>query len=484
VDCQALPSPGGAGQGRPRLTVGDIFRDHGEAYRKSHALSEPQRKAMWAIEACRTPVLGGRVEVCDRCGHREVLYASCRNRHCPTCQSLAQARWIENRMERLLPTDYFHVVFTVPDDLLNGLILRNRKLFFTLLFQAGSQTLLELGADPKRLGAQLGFTCVLHTWTRDLRFHAHLHCIVTGGGLTADSARWIPARQGYLFPARVLADLFRGKLMAAICAAYKAGELKLSGSCAELADPRAFAQLKNRLYNTKWVAYCKKPFAGPEQVFRYLGRYTHRVGLSNQRLLRLSEEGVQFRTRGDATKTLTPDEFIHRFLQHVLPDGFVKIRHYGLMASGNATTKLEVARRLLQGCPKNPTGRRHARGHASSSPPASTCSPRRLALAPQTPDRPRRGPVPRVPRRHHAPPGAAAQSKAARRHLIAMSTKRPTPESSSRRRRVRERPRRDRSHRLLNAPALHAVRIHPLSSFLREAPSAAAEPLRQLRSAH
>jgi len=345
LGCQALPPPGDAGQGRPRLTVGDVFRAHGEAYRKRHALSEPQRKAMRAIEVCRTPVLGGRVEVCDRCGHQEVFYGSCRNRHCPTCQSLSQARWIENRMQRLLPTDYFHVVFTVPDELLNGIILRNRERFFDLLFAAGSQTLLELGADPKRLGAQLGITCVLHTWTRDLRFHAHLHCIVTGGGLHQDGDRWLHAREGYLFPAKVLGKLFRGKLMASLAAAHQAGGLVLPD---ELADPKTFAQLRDQLYKKSWVAYCKEPFAGPEQVFRYLGRYTHRVGLSNQRLLALTDEGVHFRTRGEATATLAPEQFIHRFLQHVLPTGFVKIRHYGLMASANATTKLEVARRLLE----------------------------------------------------------------------------------------------------------------------------------------
>jgi hypothetical protein len=301
---------------------------------------------MRAIEVCRTPVLGGRVEVCDRCGHQEVFHGSCRNRHCPTCQSLSQARWIENRMERLLPVDYFHVVFTVPDELLNGIALRNREPFFDLLFQAGSQTLLQLGADPKRLGAQLGATCVLHTWTRDLRFHAHLHCIVTGGGLRPDGDRWVrPRSQDYLFPQQVLAKLFRGKLMAGLVAAKEAGSLVLPD---ELEAPKAFAQLRDRLYKKKWVAYCKEPFAGPEQVFRYLGRYTHRVGLSNQRLLALTDDGIHFRTRGEGTATLSPDEFIHRFLQHVLPSGFVKIRHYGLMASGNAKTKLEVARRLLE----------------------------------------------------------------------------------------------------------------------------------------
>lgn len=343
------PPPGTAGPGRPRLTVGDIFRAYGEPYRKSHGLSEAQRKAMHHIEVCRTPVLGGRVEICDNCGHIHVVHGSCRDRHCPTCQSLSQARWIENRMDRLLPTDYFHVVFTIPDDLLNGLALHNRELFFNLLFQAGSQTLLDLGNDPKRLGAQLGFTCVLHTWTRDLRFHPHLHCIVTGGGLHPDGDRWLHAREGYLFPARVLAKLFRGKLLALLADAWKAGKLKLSGSCAGLADPKVFAQLKDELYRTRWVAYCKRPFAGPEQVFQYLGRYTHRVGISNQRLLALDGEGVHFRTRGEQTATLPPEEFIRRFLQHVLPDRFVKIRHYGLLAPANAKTRLETARRLLEG---------------------------------------------------------------------------------------------------------------------------------------
>lgn len=341
-----LPS---TGEERPRLTLGDIFRAHGEAYRKSHWLSEPQRKAMRDIEACRTEVLGGRVDVCDNCEFQDAVYNSCRNRHCPTCQSLSQARWIEARMQRLLPTDYFHVVFTIPDDLLNGLVLRNRELFFDLLFAAASKTLLQLGADPKRLGAQLGATLVLHTWTRDLKFHVHIHCIVTGGGLHRDGTRWLNARnQDFLFPVEVLKKLFRGKLVAALAAAYEAGHLELSGACAELADPRAFARLKDKLYKTKWHAYAKEPFAGPEQVFQYLGRYTHKVGLSNQRLLDFTDDGVHFRTKGDATLTLAPDDFIHRFLQHVLPPGFVKIRHYGLLASSNATTKLEVARRLLE----------------------------------------------------------------------------------------------------------------------------------------
>jgi Putative transposase/Transposase zinc-binding domain len=348
VACAASPALDIPGAGRARLTVGDIFRTHGEAYRKSHALSAQQRKAMHAIETCRTPVLGGRVDVCEQCGEAQVVYHSCRNRHCPTCQSLQQARWIEGRMQRLLPIDYYHVVFTVPDDLLNGIILRNRGPFFRMLFAAGSQTLLELGADPHRLGAQLGITSVLHTWTRDLRLHVHLHCIVTGGGLHPDGERWLSTPQGYLFPVKVLSKLFRGKLLASLDAAYQAGTLSLLGTCEPLRDPKAFARLRDQLYKTNWVSYAKEPFAGPEQVFRYLGRYTHRVGISNQRLLDLTEEGVLFRTKGDATALLSPEQFIGRFLQHVLPRRFVKIRHYGLHAPANATTKLETARRLLQ----------------------------------------------------------------------------------------------------------------------------------------
>lgn len=346
--CAGSPAPGTPGTGRPRLTIGDIFRAHGEAYRKSHALNALQRKAMRAIETCRTPFLGGRVDVCEQCGEAQVVYHSCRNRHCPTCQSLQQARWIEGRMRRLLPTDYFHVVFTVPDDLLNGIILRNRELFFDLLFAAGSKTLLELGADPHRLGAQLGITSVLHTWTRDLRFHAHLHCIVTGGGLHPDGGRWLSTPQDYLFPVKVLSKLFRGKLLASLDAAYQAGTLSLLGACEPLRAPKAFARLRDQLYKTNWVSYAKEPFAGPEQVFRYLGRYTHRVGISNQRLLDLTEEGVFFRTKGDATARLPPDQFIGRFLQHVLPHRFVKIRHYGLHAPANAKTRLETARHLLE----------------------------------------------------------------------------------------------------------------------------------------
>ncbi len=345
-----MPLPG-AGQGPPRLTVGGIARAHFGDFIARHALSEAQRKVLRDVAACRTPVLGGRLDVCARCGDEKTVFHSCRNRHCPTCQSLSQARWIEGRMARLLPTDYFHVVFTVPDDLLAGLAMRNRTVFFDALFAAGSQTLLELGRDEKRLGAQLGLTAVLHTWTRDLRFHPHLHCIVMGGGLS-DDGQWKSTKRDYLFPVAVLSKLFRGKVVAILDEAYRAGELNLRGvegfGVTDAADDAAWLRLKRKLYRTSWVSYAKPPFAGPESVYQYLGRYTHRVGLSNHRLLSATDDAVTFRTRGEETATLHPHEFLRRFLQHVLPPGFVKLRHYGLLAPGNVNTRLVTAREVLE----------------------------------------------------------------------------------------------------------------------------------------
>ncbi len=346
--CHEVPLPTARGQGPPRPTVGGIARAHGEAFKRQHALTEAQRKVLRDVSACRTEVLGGRVDVCASCGDERPVFHSCRNRHCPACQGLSQARWMEGRLERLLPTDYFHVVFTVPDELLAGLALRNREVFFDAMFSAGSQTLLCLGDDEKRLGAQLGLTAVLHTWTRDLRFHPHLHCIVTGGGLTRDGARWKSTRQDYLFPVRVLSRLFRGKLVAALDAAYRQGRLDVSGLDDSVTPAKAFGRLKDKLFHTEWVSYAKPPFAGAESVYQYLGRYTHRVGLSNHRLLSATDEAVTLRTRGDQTATLHPHEFLRRFLLHVLPSGFVKLRHYGLLAPGNVNTKLVKARALLE----------------------------------------------------------------------------------------------------------------------------------------
>lgn len=295
------------------------------------------------IETCRTSVLGGHLEVCLDCGDETQAYNSCNNRHCPKCQALAQARWLARRQQRILPTAYFHVVFTLPAEL-RPLARRNPKRIYGLMFQAVSQTLLTLGRDPERLGALIGITAVLHTWRRDLQFHPHLHCIVTGGGLALDEERWVEGDAGYLFPRQVMASLFRGKLLDGITRSHQRDPLLLTD---DLAAPGAFERMRSKLYGTDWQVYAKRPFAGAQQVFEYLGRYTHRVGLSNRRILEHTAERVTIATRGDGTASMHPLEFIRRFLMHVVPKGFVKIRHYGLLASSNVKTKLEAARQLL-----------------------------------------------------------------------------------------------------------------------------------------
>jgi Putative transposase/Transposase zinc-binding domain len=310
-------------------------------------LSPEQHEVLSAIARCRTAELGGHIDRCEACGHGRPSYNSCRNRHCPKCQALRQARWIDGRAKRVLPIHYFHVVFTLPSEL-RPLAARYPALIYDLLFASASATLVELGEDEARLGAQLGVTMVLHTWKRDLQLHPHVHAIVTGGGLSFDGARWIPAPDNYLFPVKVMGALFRGKFLAALAEAHRCGQLSLDGQTAPV-DPEAFARLQNKLYKKSWVVYSKRPFGGAEQVIRYLGNYTHRVGISNHRLLAVDSQSVTFRTRGNGTVTVTPDEFITRFLRHVLPKGFVKIRHYGLNAASNATTKLEAARQLLAG---------------------------------------------------------------------------------------------------------------------------------------
>jgi hypothetical protein len=331
--------------------VADVFRAHGETYRQSHGLSGDQRKVMRAIETCRTPTLGGHLDFCPECGFERPAYNSCRNRHCPKCQSLTQARWVLRRIKHILPTHYFHVVFTLPSGL-RPLVRANRVLLFDLLFASASRTLLDLGDDPARLGAQLGITAVLHTWTRELSFHPHLHCIVTGGGLAPAGDAWLPCSRRYLFPVKVLGALFRGKFLAGLQRLRDAGLLAYTGGARNLAELNELKKLLDRLYRTDWVVYAKRPFAGPDRVFRYLGRYTHRVGLSNHRIQAFDERGVRFATKGRKSITLEPHEFIRRFLDHVLPKGFTKIRHFGLHAAGNVSTKLVQARRLLASGPK------------------------------------------------------------------------------------------------------------------------------------
>lgn len=333
------------GQARPK--IGDIFRQFGPEYRQHHSVTLAQYQVMRAIEICRTSALGGHLRMCEDCGVIVEEFNSCRNRHCPNCQALAQYKWVAGREQRILPVRYFHVVFTVPAEL-RAVLRLNRKHGFALLMRAAAQTLLELGRDPKRLGAQLGITAVLHTWTRELQFHPHVHCVVTAGGLaTEGSSRWIHISGDFLFPVRVLSKLFRGKFLAGLQELYDAGKLILPLRDADSNRDVVFQKLKDKLYAMEWNVYSKAPFNGVQSVFSYLGRYTHRIAISNQRLISFDDDGVCFATKDGATTTLTPDEFIRRFLMHVLPHGFVKIRHYGLLAPGNVNTRLEVARKLL-----------------------------------------------------------------------------------------------------------------------------------------
>jgi hypothetical protein len=349
-----------APEGRPRFEVADVVREHVDDYLRTHHPSAAQQAVLRHIAQCRTAALGGHVEQCDSCGHQRIAYNSCRDRHCPKCQNTARAEWITERLERLLPIPYFHVVLTIPDAL-NPLALRNKKAIFDIIFAAASQTLLSIGRDDKHLGAQVGFTMVLHTWGQNLLWHPHVHCVVTGGGLCPDGTRWIAARDKYLLPVKVLAKLFRGKFLAALDRAYHKGELDFAGSTAELAEPEAWRCFKDGLYNKDWVVYAKPPFGGAEQVFNYLGRYTHRIAISNHRIVNFAEGKVTFSCKdyadGCQKKLMTLDavEFLRRFLLHVLPRGFVRIRHYGLCASTNVNTKLVVARRLLEQEDSEPT---------------------------------------------------------------------------------------------------------------------------------
>ena len=342
---------------QPRLEVADILRAHGSAYRAAHRVSPEQAAVMRHLVACRTAALGGHVDACEACGLIRVSYNSCRNRHCPKCQAARQAQWVEMRVARLLPVPYFHVVFTLPEQL-QPLALKNPRLIYNLLFQAASQTLLQLAADPRRLGAQVGVTAVLHTWGQNLLFHPHLHCVVTGGGLAPDGDHWIAGRRRYFLPVRVLGSLFRGKFLAGLKEAYQSERLSLRGSISQLADPRKFQQLLDCLYRQRWIVYAKPPFGGPAAVYRYLGRYTHRVAISNRRLVSLEDGRVCFRYKDYADGArqkemmLSAEEFIRRFLLHVLPSRFVRIRHYGLLASRNVATRLERCRQLLEPQPQ------------------------------------------------------------------------------------------------------------------------------------
>lgn len=341
---------------RASLEVADIFRSAGPAYRAAHAghLSLGQLKVMTAIENCRTAALGGHVEACDDCGHWRVAYNSCRNRHCPRCQGAAARTWLAAREADLLPVGYFHVVFTVPAEIA-PIAWQNKAVVYDLLFRAAADTLLTIAADPKHLGARIGITAVLHTWGSSLTHHPHVHMIVPGGGIALDGTRWISSRPAFLLPVRVLGALFRRLFLTRLLALFDAGKLDFFGAQAHLAARRTFLRHFSPIRKKRWVVYAKPPFAGPQAVLAYLSRYTHRVAISNRRLIGFDGSGVTFRYkdyRRDGAErqqvmTLATDEFIRRFLIHVLPRGFHRIRHYGLLASSMHKEAMALARRLL-----------------------------------------------------------------------------------------------------------------------------------------
>jgi hypothetical protein len=346
---------------RPALEVADVIRQYGDAFldRFGGVLSAAQRKALRDLAACRTAVLGGHIEYCLDCGHERIAYNSCRNRHCPKCQALARARWLEQQAGHLLPVAYHHVVFTLPAEV-SELALANPAVLYDLLMRSAAATLREVAANPKRLGAAVGVLMVLHTWGQNLHHHPHVHCVVTGGGLSCDANGkidaapcWVACRPGFFLPVRVLSRVFRGKFLDGLNQLFEQGKLLLPGRLRTLAEASVRAAWWKALYARDWVAYSKRPFGGPEQVLKYLAGYTHRVAISNSRLESLGDGRVTFRIKdyadGACTKRLTLDaeEFLRRFVQHVLPRGFVKVRHYGLLANSQREVRLGVCRRLL-----------------------------------------------------------------------------------------------------------------------------------------
>jgi hypothetical protein len=365
--------------GRAALEVADIFRAHGPAWRQAQQghLSLGQLKVMSAIEQCRSAALGGHVLRCDACAQVQIAYNSCRNRHCPKCQARAARRWLEARQADLLPVDYYHLVFTLPAPI-SAIAYYNKAIIYDLLFAVAAETLRTIAADPKHLGAQVGVTLVLHTWGSALTHHPHVHGIVPGGGLAAHGERWVRCRPGFFLPVRVLSRLFRRRFLEELSAAHHGGRLQFFGEDAGLSDPRAFARWLGPLRQCEWVVYAKRPFAGPAAVLAYLSRYTHRVAISNSRLLALDERGVTFRwkdyrstgkTRYKAM-TLGADEFMRRFLLHVLPSGLHRIRHYGLLANAGRREQLAQARELLHVVP------------ATLEPPSTAAAP--VAIMPPT----------------------------------------------------------------------------------------------------
>lgn len=329
----------------------DIIKQYGSEYKEKHVLPIHVLKTMVAIENCRTIKLGGHVDECDGCGHKRISYNSCRNRHCPKCQTLAKERWLEERKQDLLPVGYFHVVFTIPEQL-NFLSLTNQKEMYSILFKATSETLIELGRDNKFLGAEIGFTTILHTWGQNLMHHPHLHCIVPSGGLSLDGNRWIKSKEKFFIPVKVMSRKFRGKFLFYLKKAYYENTLKFTSEIKELREKHLFQAFVNKLYQKEWVVYCKAPFKSPEFVLEYLGRYTHRTGISNNRILSADDGYVKFKWRDYKDKNkekimmVTAEEFIRRFIMHILPSRFVKIRHYGILSNKNRNTKLKKCKKL------------------------------------------------------------------------------------------------------------------------------------------
>lgn len=340
---------------RPKLEVADVFRRYGEVYREKRGarLSMAERRVMTAIEVCRTAALGGHVEQCDQCGHQRICYNSCSNRHCPKCQSLARAEWIEDRQSELLPAPYFHVVFTVPEEIA-AIAFENKRAVYGILFRATAETLQTIAADPKYLGAEIGFFAVLHTWGQNLLHHPHLHCVVPGGGLARDGRSWIPGRQGFFLPVRVLSRLFRRLFLQYLQKAFDSGKLRLPASLEALQRPEEFARYLKPVKKMEWCVYAKPPFAGPEQVLDYVGRYTHRVAIANHRLVDIDDGQVRFHWRDyrdhnrRKTMQVSAEEFIRRFLIHVLPDRFHRMRYYGFLSNRHRKQKLARCRQLLQ----------------------------------------------------------------------------------------------------------------------------------------
>ncbi len=348
---------------RPHIEVADIFHAHGAAWRKANVghVSLAQLRAMSASEHCRTAALGGHVERCEDCAHTRIAYNSCRNRHCPKCQAAAARQWLEDREADLLPVPYFHVVFTVPAAIAQ-IAFHNKAAVYDLLFKAAAETLTTIAADPKHLGARIGLTAVLHTWGSALTHHPHVHIIVPGGGLSPDGSRWVACKRGFFLSVRVLSRLFRRLFLQGLATLKAAGRLAFFGDLSALADDEAFAATLAPLRRSEWVVYAKRPFAGPKAVLAYLSRYTHRVAISNSRLLALDDKGVTFKWKDyriegrDRFKamTLAAPEFIRRFLMHVLPSGFHRIRHYGLFASAVRARNIERIRALLPGADTSP----------------------------------------------------------------------------------------------------------------------------------